>query len=141
MEIQGYNLPEDLYYDEDHFWVREEGDLLVMGLDDFGQQMAGEIVYVKLPDEGKTLKKGKRFSAMESGKWLGKVHAPVNGELVTVNEALETKPDLINKDCYGEGWMFKIRPDDKGELDTLIHGPEVIEKWLLEDIEKHAKAE
>jgi len=141
MEIQGYNLPEDLYYDKDHFWIREEDDLLVMGLDDFGQQMAGEIVYVKLPDEGKTLKKGKRFSAMESGKWLGKVHAPVNGELVAVNEAIETKPDLINKDCYGEGWMFKIRPDDKGELGELIHGPEVIEKWVLEDIEKHAKEE
>ncbi|NQU12960.1 MAG: glycine cleavage system protein H, partial [Desulfobacteraceae bacterium] len=56
-------------------------------------------------------------------------------------DAIETKPDLINKDCYGEGWMFKIRPDDKGELDELIHGPEAIEKWLLEDIEKHSKEE
>lgn len=68
-----------------------------------------------------------------AGKWLGKVHAPVNGELVAVNEALETQPDLINKDSYGDGWMFKIKPDDKGELDTLIQGPEDIEKYSKEE--------
>ena len=141
MEIQGYNMPEDLYYEENHFWIRDDGDLLVMGLDDFGQKMAGEIVYIKLPDEGKMLKKGKRFSAMESGKWLGKVHAPVNGELIAVNDDLETQPDLINKDSYGDGWMFKIKPDDKEELGALIQGPEVIEKWVLEDIEKYSKEE
>ena len=138
MEVQGYNLPDDLYYEENHFWLREEDDFLIMGMDDFGQKMAGEIVYIKLPNDGMTLKKGKRFSAMESGKWLGKVIAPVNGELVTVNEDLETSPELINKDCYGKGWMFKIKPNDKGELDDLIQGPEAIEKMLLADIEKYA---
>jgi hypothetical protein len=86
MEIQGYNLPDDLYYEENHFWVRDDGDLLVMGMDDFAQQMAGEIVYVQLPDEGKIIKAGKKFAKMESGKWLGKVYGPVNGELVAVNE-------------------------------------------------------
>ncbi|MFH1242032.1 MAG: glycine cleavage system H protein [Pseudomonadota bacterium] len=139
MEIQGYNMPDDLYYEENHFWVREEGDLLVMGMDDFGQKMAGQIVYVKLPDEGKILTRGKRFSAMESGKWLGKVHAPVNGELVAVNEELETRPELINEDCYGKGWMFKIKAQDKGELEDLIRGPEAVEKWLLADIQKYTK--
>ncbi len=141
MEIQGYNMPDDLYYQEDHFWVREEGDLLVMGMDDFGQKMAGQIVYVKLPDEGKTLTRGKRFSAMESGKWLGKVHAPVNGKLVAVNDELETRPELINEDCYGKGWMFKIKAQDKGELQDLIQGLEAVEKWLLADIEKYTKKE
>ncbi|MEJ2726467.1 MAG: glycine cleavage system protein H [Deltaproteobacteria bacterium] len=87
MEIQGYNMPDDLYYEENHFWVKEEGDLLVMGMDDFAQKMAGEIVYVQLPDEGKGLKVGKKFAKIESGKWLGKVYAPVNGELAAVNEA------------------------------------------------------
>jgi glycine cleavage system H protein len=139
MEIQGYNMPDDLYYEENHFWVREEGDLLVMGMDDFGQKMAGQIVYVKLPNEGKVLTRGKTFSAMESGKWLGKVHAPVNGELVAVNEELETRPELINEDCYGRGWMFKIKAQDKGELQDLIRGPEAIEKWLLADIQKYSK--
>ncbi|MFH1480236.1 MAG: glycine cleavage system H protein [Pseudomonadota bacterium] len=139
MEIQGYNMPDDLFYEENHFWIREEGDFLVMGMDDFGQKLAGDIVYVQLPEEGKALKAGKKFAKMESGKWLGKVFAPVNGELAGVNEALEINPDLINKDCYGEGWIYRIKPDDKAELNNLIHGPEAVEKWILADIEKYEK--
>ena len=115
----------------------DEGELLVMGLDDFGQKMAGDIVYIQLPAEGKKLKAGKSFAKMESGKWLGKVYAPVNGELEEINEELEINPALINEDSYGEGWMYKIRPDDKSELDNLIHGPEAVEKWLLAEIEKY----
>ena len=70
-------------------------------------------------------------------KNIGKVYAPVNGELAQANEKLEEDATLINEDCYGEGWMFKIKPDDMGELDNLIHGAEAVEKWLLEDIEKY----
>lgn len=139
MEIQGYNMPEDLYYEENHFWVRHEGDILVMGMDDFAQILAGEIVYVQLPEEGKILKAGKKFAKMESGKWLGKVYAPVNGELIGVNEELETNPGLINDDCYGKGWIYKIKPDDEGELSNLMHSHEEIEKWLLAEIERYVK--
>ncbi len=139
MEIQGYNLPDDLYYEEHHFWVRDDGGVLVMGMDDFAQQQAKELVYIQLPDEGKILTSGKKFAKVESGKWLGKVYAPVNGELTGVNEELETNPGLINDDCYGKGWMYKIKPQDKGELDNLIHGQEAVEKWLLADIEKYAE--
>jgi len=139
MQIEGYNMPDDLYYEENHFWVKPEGDILIMGMDDFAQVMAGEIVYIQLPDEGKRLKKGKKFAKIESGKWLGKVYAPVNGELVAVNEQLEENPGLINDDCYGKGWMFKIKPDDMSELQDLIHGPEAVEKWLRADIEKYAE--
>jgi glycine cleavage system H protein len=130
MEIRGYNMPEDLYYEQNHFWVRDEGDVLVMGMDDFAQILAGEIVYVQLPEEGKILK---------AGKWLGKVYAPVNGELVAVNEELETNPGLINEDCYGKGWMYKIKPEDKAELNNLMHTFEELDKWLAEDIEKYVK--
>ena len=137
MDIQGYDMPDDLYYEENHFWVKEDGDLLVMGMDDFAQKMAGEIVYVQLPDEGKALKVGKKFAKIESGKWLGKVFAPVNGELAAVNEELEMNPGLINEDCYGKGWMYKINPSNKGEINDLIHGPEAVEKWVLADIEKY----
>ena len=139
MEIQGYKLPDELYYEENHFWVRDDGDLLVMGMDDFAQQMAGEIVYVQLPDDGKIIKAGKKFAKMESGKWLGKVYGPVNGELAAVNEELEENPGLINEDCYGQGWMYKIKPDDKAELQNLLKDPGEIEKWLLADIEKYAE--
>ncbi len=137
MEFQGYHMPDELYYEENHFWVRVEGDLLVMGMDDFAQQMAEEIVYVQLPFEGKELKAGKRFARVESGKWVGKVYAPVNGELAGTNEELETNPMLINEDCYGRGWMFKVRPHDMAEVDNLIHGAEAVEKWLLAEIEKY----
>lgn len=137
MQIQGYNMPDDLYYEEHHFWVRPEGDLLVMGMDDFAQQMAGEVVYVQLPFEGKKLEAGKKFAQVESGKWVGKVYAPVDGELAECNGELESRPGLINEDCYGKGWMYKIRPKDMGDLSRLIHGAEAVEKWLLADIEKY----
>ena len=137
MEIEGYNMPDDLHYEENHYWVRTEGDILVMGMDDFARKMAGDIVYVQLPFEGKALKLGKKFAKVESGKWVGKVYAPVNGEIVGSNEELETDPELINQDCYGKGWMYKIRPDDMGEVDKLIHGTDAVEKWLLADIEKY----
>ena len=139
MEIEGYEMPDDLYYEENHCWVKPEGDLLVMGMDDFAQKMAEDIVYVQLPFEGKRLKTGKKFAQVESGKWVGKLFAPVNGEITDTNAELETNPGLINEDCYGKGWMFKISPDDMSELDHLIRGTEAVEKWVLDDIEKYKK--
>ncbi len=141
MEIQGYNLPDDLHYEKNHFWVKAESDLLVMGMTDFAQKMAGEVVYVQLPDEGKKLKAGKKFAKIESGKWLGKVFAPVNGELAAVNEELEENPGLINEDCYGKGWLYKIKPADLSEMNDLIFGPEAVEEWMLAEIEKYADDE
>ena len=137
MDIEGYNLPDDLHYEKNHFWVKSEGEALVMGMTDFAQQLAGDIVYVQLPFEGKRLKIGKKFAKVESGKWLGKVYAPVNGELLSSNPALETEPGLINTDCYGQGWMYRIKPDDMSEVDGLISGHEAVEQWMKEEIEKH----
>jgi glycine cleavage system H protein len=137
MEIQGYNVPEDLYYDENHFWVKVDGDMLTIGMDDFAQKLAGDIVYVQLPDPGKKLKKGKKLAKVESGKWLGKLISPVNGVLEDVNDDLEINPGLINQDCYGEGWMYKVKANDVSELEELIHGADAIEKWILADVEKY----
>ena len=139
MDIEGYNIPEDLYYDKDHYWVREEGDLLVMGMNDFAQKLAGKIVFVQLPEPGKALEAGKRFAKVESGKWLGKVNAPVDGELADVNEELDGNPGLINEDCYGRGWMYQIKPENKADLANLIHGAEAIRQWMLAEIAKFAK--
>ena len=137
MDIQGYEMPEDLYYDEHHFWVRVEGDMLTMGMDAFAQKLAGDIAYVQLPFEGKKLTAGKKFAKVESGKWVGKVFAPVDGELVSSNEALESNPGLINRDCYGDGWMYKIRASAIGDVEKLIHGEAAVTQKLLEDIEKY----
>ena len=139
MEFESYNMPDELYYEPNHYWVRPEGDLLVMGMDDFARKLAGQIVFVQLPEEGKLLKQGKKFASVESGKWLGKVYAPVNGEIAAVNEELETNPGLINQDCYGVGWMYKIKPDDMAEVQNLLHGAEAVQKWLVEEIAKFAK--
>jgi len=139
MEIQGYSMPDDLYYEEHHFWVRVEGEMIVMGMDDFARDLAGDIVYVQLPFEGKKLTAGKSFARVESGKWVGKVYAPVNGKLLASNEALENTPGLINQDCYGKGWMYRIKPDHMGEITGLIHGPEEVEKWVLADIERYKR--
>lgn len=139
MEIEGYLMPDELYYEKDHYWVRDEGEFLVMGMDDFAQKLAGKIVFVQLPEPGKRLEAGKRFAKVESGKWLGKINAPVSGELAAVNEELEENPGLVNEDCYGRGWMYRIRPDDKAELANLIHGPEAVRAWLTADIAKFAK--
>ena len=137
MEYKGYSLPDELHYEENHFWIKQEGDLLVMGMDDFGTKLAEEIVYVQLPFDGKKLKTGKKFAQIESGKWLGKVYAPVNGEIAESNQDLETNPALINEDCYGKGWMYKIRPDDMGEVDNLIRGTDAVQQWMDESIEKY----
>jgi glycine cleavage system H protein len=139
MDIEGYNIPEDLFYEKDHYWVKEDGDLLVMGMNDFAQKLAGKIVFVQLPEPGKALEAGKRFAKVESGKWLGKINAPANGELADVNEELEDNPGLINEDCYGKGWMYKIKPDDKADLANLVHGAEAIRTWMLAEIAKFAK--
>ncbi len=139
MEFESYNMPGELYYEPNHCWVRQEGDLLVMGMDDFARKLAGQIVFVQLPEEGKAIKLGKKFASVESGKWLGKMYAPVNGEIAGVNEELETNPGLINQDCYGAGWMYKIKPDDIGELQNLLHGTEAVQKWLTGEIAKYAK--
>ena len=137
MQIKGYNIPEDLYYEENHYWVKQDEEQIVMGMSDFAQKLAGEIVFVQLPFEGKKLKKGKKFAQVESGKWLGKVYAPVNGEIVSVNEALENNPGLINEDCYGKGWMFRIKPDSMNDIESLVHGADAVETWMLAEIAKH----
>jgi len=137
MEINGFNLPDELYYEENHFWLRPESDLIIMGMDDFAQQLAGEIVYVQLPEDGKVIKAGKKFAKIESGKWLGKVYAPFDGELTAVNEELEMNPGLINSDCYGQGWLYKIKPANPPDLNIFVHGPEALEKWMLAEMKKY----
>jgi glycine cleavage system H protein len=137
MQIQGYDMPDDLYYDQYHFWLRPEGDILVMGMDEFAQQLAGQVVYVQLPFDGKTLQAGKKFARVESGKWLGTAYSPVDGSIDSSNQELEADPSLINKDCYGKGWMFKLRPKDMAQIQKLIHGLEAVEPWLIADIKKY----
>ncbi len=136
MEVQGYNFPDDLYYDKNHFWARVEGDVVVMGTTDLTQKLAGEITYVEIPDEGDEVTQGKPFGSIESGKWVGRVYAPVSGEVSEANEDLEDEPELINQDCYGKGWICKIEPSDlEADLGNLMQG-EAYRAWVEEEIKK-----
>ena len=115
MELAGYNFPDDLWYDKNHFWARIEGDTVVMGTTDFAQKLAGDIGYVEIPEEGQKVQQGKPFGSIESGKWVGRIYAVFSGEVTAVNEALEDEPELINSSPYEEGWICKISPENLEE--------------------------
>jgi glycine cleavage system H protein len=136
MEVKGYNFPDELYYDANHFWARVEGDLVVMGTTDLTQKMAGEITFVDVPGAGDAVNQGKPFGSIESGKWVGRTYAVVSGEIAEGNEALEDEPELINQDPYGQGWICKIKPGDlAAELNNLMQGA-AYQAWVEAEIAK-----
>lgn len=120
MQHKEYNIPEDVKYHAEHMWARVEGDLVVVGVTDFAQKLAGDIVYVDMPMEGDEVTKDKPFGTVETGKWVGKVYAPVSGEVEEYNEAVEDDALIINEDPYHGGWIIKIRPEDMSEVDGLM---------------------
>ena len=138
MQIEGYEFPEDLYYNTEHYWGRVEDSLVVEGATDFAQKMAGEIVYIELPKKGRRVEQGKPFASIESGKWVGRVYAVVGGEIAEVHRELEDDATLINCDPYGAGWIVKIKPSDPAGLDKLMRCtlPE-FRTWFVGELGKH----
>ena len=120
MEINGFEFPDDLYYDDSHDWVRIEGDTAIQGLTDFGQAIAQEIVFVEMPRAGREVDQGDTFMSMESGKWVGRIPAMVSGKVIEANEELEWEPMLVNESPYDEGWLVKIAMSDPSEMDNLM---------------------
>ncbi len=115
-----YEFPEGLRYSEEDEWARLEGDRVVVGITDYAQQKLGDIVFVELPEPETHVEKGDRFGSIESVKAVADLFAPVSGEIIEVNPDLEDHPELVNEDCYGDGWMVVIAPDDPSELDDLM---------------------
>lgn len=113
-------IPKDLRYTEDHEWVRLEGDRAVVGITHHAQGQLGDIVFVELPPVGKRVRRGEKVAAVESVKAVGEVNAPLSGEVVAVNPAVEGSPDLVNKDPYGQGWLFALRMAAPAEVDGLL---------------------
>ncbi len=118
---------DELKYTKEHEWAKLEDDLVVIGITDYAQDALGEIVYIELPSEGDEVIKGNPFGAVESTKSVSDLYAPVNGEVVEVNEALLDSPEAINEDPYGDGWMIKVKPYDVGELQDLMDNDEYTE--------------
>ncbi len=113
--------PEDRKYSREHEWAKDRGDgTVTVGITDFAQEMLTDIVYVELPVLGRKVKREEPFAVVESVKSVSDIFAPVSGEVIAVNDALEEKPELINQDAFNEGWIAVIRMDDPGELELLM---------------------
>jgi len=147
-EIKGYNMPEELYYHEEHSWARVEGTKVTVGMTDMFQKEAGDIVFVDLPEEEDEVSQGETCGKIQSRKWIGKLVAPISGEITEINEELEDDTSLINSDPYGDGWILVIEAEDeddlKSELGNLIHGDAVssfVDQEIAKTEEERAKAE
>lgn len=117
------SIPAELQYTVEHEWLREPGEVagsVRVGITDFAQDALGDIVYVSLPEVGASVAAGDSCGELESTKSVSDVYAPVTGEIVAVNEALDATPELVNNDPYGAGWLFEVVPADRGQLDGLL---------------------
>jgi glycine cleavage system H protein len=114
------NIPEGLKYSKEHEWVRVEGSVARVGITDHAQDALGDIVFVDLPKVGDTVSSGQNFGEIESTKSVSEIYAPLGGTVTAVNAALESNPDLLNKDPYGEGWICEVTGFDAAALDSLL---------------------
>ena len=113
-------VPTDLRYTNDHEWVRVEGDEATIGITAYAADQLGDIVFVELPDTGRTVTQAAAFGVVESVKAVSDLFAPVSGDVVAANADLGAKPELVNSDPYGAGWMIRVTLTDAGQLDSLL---------------------
>ncbi len=114
------NFPENLKYSKDHEWIRAEGETAYVGITDFAQRELGEIVFVDITTIGENINQGEIFGSIEAVKTVSDLFLPVSAEVLEVNQELEDKPELVNEDPYGKGWIVKISLKDTKELDGLL---------------------
>lgn len=143
--IGKYWLKLDLHHwphEASHTWAKVEPDNKVrIGIDDFAQKQAGELLFIRLFPVGKEVQQGKRFGTLETAKWVGPLISPVSGKIAAVNQEVLAKPTLVNEDPYEKGWMLLITPTDvDGDFSRLVKGDQAIE-WLKKDIKEVAKEE
>ena len=110
------NVPDNLKYTKSHEWVKVDGDTATIGITDYAQSELGDIVFVELPPVGKKVNAGDSLGTIESVKTVSDIYAPISGEVVDVNGALGKNSELLNSDPYGQGWVVKIKGQDKGDL-------------------------
>lgn len=140
VKVREFEMPDDLFYHKQFCWVKQESDDLArVGLIDFAQSEAGDITYIDLPFEGDDVEQGEPCGKIQSAKWIGKLVAPISGEVAEVNYDLESDATLINQDCYGSGWIMTVRPSDlDGDMAKLMQGQPAHE-WLEKEIEEVEK--
>ena len=127
-------IPGDLKFLKSHEWARVEGDgKVTVGISDHAQGLLGDLVYVELPSVGDTVKAGTACAVVESVKAASDVYAPVSGEIIAINEALPDKPETINEDAYGDGWLFVIQPDNLAEDQDELLDPDAYAELIEND--------
>lgn len=114
------NIPDNLKYTKDHEWIKVDGDEALIGITEFAQKELGDIVFIEVETEGEKLESGDAFGTIEAVKTVSDMFMPVKGEVVEFNTELESNPEIVNKDPYGEGWIIKIKISDAAELDELL---------------------
>jgi len=117
---ENMNIPADLKYTKDHEWVRIEGDTATVGITDFAQGELGDIVYVEVETLDETLDREEVFGTVEAVKTVSDLFLPLSGTIVELNESLEDKPEIVNSDPYGAGWMIRMKIGDPSEIDSLL---------------------
>jgi glycine cleavage system H protein len=115
-----FEVPDELRYLESHEWTTADGDTVRVGVSDFAQDELGDVVFVELPELGDEVTAGEPFGVVESIKAVSDLYAPVSGEVVAVNEDLFDRPELVNEDPYGDGWMLEVEPADGGDAEGLL---------------------
>ena len=110
MKVDDYEVPEDLLYTDGHLWIRREGDLLRLGITDYAQKQIREVLFVDLPEKGAVIERGLNIATLETIKRVVDLSSPVKCEVVEVNEELQDRPDLVNSDPYGRGWIVLVKP-------------------------------
>ena len=118
------NFPEDLKYTKDHEWVKADGPMATIGITDFAQGELGDIVYVDISTEGQSLNSGDVFGTVEAVKTVSDLFMPVSGKISELNKNLESNPESVNKDPYGNGWMVKVEMSNVSELEGLMNAAE-----------------
>ncbi len=114
------NVPRKLLYTKEHEWINNKDDEVIIGITDFAQSQLGDIIFLELPDVGEKITEGEPFGEVEAVKTVSELYAPVNGTVIEVNDNLEDSPDKVNQDCYGEGWIIKIKLDQKIIKENLL---------------------
>lgn len=114
------NVPEDLRYQKSHEWVRLDGDTVTVGITDHAQEELTDVVFVELPEIGRTVDLGDPTAVVESVKAASDIYSPVSGEVVEANEAVEADPSLVNTDPYGKGWIYKLKLSDPAQVEALM---------------------
>ena len=125
------NFPNNLKYTSDHEWIRVEGDTGWVGITDYAQGELGDVVYVELPSVGLKVEQGKSFGTIEAVKAVSDLFAPVSGEVLEANKGVQTSPESVNKDPYGNGWMIKMRIANASEL-AKLHDAESYKKLVAQ---------